>query len=534
MQSFTPQKLSGDILLVLDRSNSMREATPTGTKWSDMTGALGSVLKDTAGQVHWGLQMYPESDERACVVVGPQVAIDATQSAQAVLGDVLSTAPTGDGTPTSDALAAAAGYLMSVPDGAAKYILLATDGEPNCGASPDPSLSDADATVATVQRLAQMGISTFVIGVSNDSTSGATLSRLAQAGGEARQGMTAYFPTDNAMDLEAAMAVVARQVAQCTFNLDPAPPLGDTISLTVGTRAFPRDQAHMGDGWDFTNGGRAIALFGAACDAVQAGQPIAAQYVCGDGSMCDPSTNQCVKATVGSAGATGSAGTTGSAGATGSAGMTGSAGATGSAGTTGSAGMTGSAGVTGSAGTTGSAGATGVLGTMCHYNAQCGTGGICMNGMCMPHCTADVQCGTGDICQNGNCAPNPAPTTQCTFNADCGAGRSCINATCHASCMQNSDCTNPADICDHNLCQPNWHRVPTCTTNAQCTGGMACVDSVCRTQCWSNADCAGSASGNTCFTGYCFTPNQAHPQCFTGADCSGGNACVDATCGPLR
>jgi hypothetical protein len=510
--SFTPRHTTGEILLVLDRSNSMRNPTTTGTKWTDLVGSLQQVLTTTS-QVKWGLELFPASDEQACTIGSVDIApADGTTSS--ILSEIAMRTPTGSGTPTREAVKAASQYLGGRDDGAKKYILLATDGEPNCsvGAS-DENASDATAAVAAVASASQLGVSTFVIGVSISPESDQTLSQLAQAGGTARTGTIAYFPSSNSHDLEAALEVVARQIALCTFDLDPAPPVGDTIQLSVGGRPFTRNQSHRGDGWDFTNGGKSIALYGAACDAVQAGGNITAQYVCGAGSTCNTSTNQCVPNPTGTGGA-GGGGDGGAGGGIGGYGGTGGAG-----------GGTGGAG-----GGTGGAGGSPGIGDMCHYNAQCGVGGICTDGMCSPPCTSSTQCGTGAVCLSGNCVPNPNPTPQCTFNTDCGANGTCINATCHSNCTTNADCSNPADICDHGICQPNWHRVPSCTSNAQCTGGMACVDGICRTPCWADADCSASSSGPVCHTGYCFTANQANPQCFMSVDCGANHVCVDATC----
>jgi hypothetical protein len=503
--SFTPRHVDGDLLLVLDRSRSMSDRTPTGTKWTDLTGALDSVLTDTT-EIKWGLSVFPASDTQACTVAMVETP-PTSGSAGALSARIRQFSPTGAGTPTRNAVTAAGQFMSHMTDGARKYLLLATDGEPNCAdGARDPNASDATATVATVGQLEQSGVSTFVVGVAADATADATLSSLARAGGEARQATVAYFPTTNARELETSLGVVARQVALCTFDLNPAPPVGDTISLAVGARPFPRNQAHTGDGWDFTNAGKSIALYGAACDAVQGGGAITAQYVCGTGSMCDGSTNRCVAIPGGGTGGTGGGGTGGVGGLGGEGGSSGG----------------GGGGAGGSSG--------GTPGGMCRYNAQCGPGGICDGGMCMPACTSASDCGTGDACVAGHCMTNPNPPNQCTFNTDCTGGALCINQTCHPTCTTDANCTNPHDMCDHGVCQPDWRRIPSCTSNAQCAGGMACVDGVCRTPCWMASDCASSSSGSVCATGYCMRPNEASPQCFLNGDCGAGHNCVDATC----
>src|SRR5581483_11031599 len=76
--------------------------------------------------------------------------------------------PEGDGTPTAAAIQVATSYLMSRSSTAPKYLLLVTDGEPNCGGNPpavaDTTQAQTDA-VNAVSAAAQAGVHTFVIGV---------------------------------------------------------------------------------------------------------------------------------------------------------------------------------------------------------------------------------------------------------------------------------------------------------------------------------------------------------------------------------
>src|SRR5438094_173159 len=66
-------------------------------------------------------------------------------------------------TPTTAAIDAAVNYLSGAidSDGHPKYILLATDGEPNCGSGAD----DNAAAEQAVANAATKGIHTFVVGI---------------------------------------------------------------------------------------------------------------------------------------------------------------------------------------------------------------------------------------------------------------------------------------------------------------------------------------------------------------------------------
>jgi hypothetical protein len=293
MAAFQPTRTSGEIILVLDRSNSMRESTATGTKWTDLTQSIDSVLT-RRGEVAWGLTLFPASDERACVTAPLSIA-PAVGTAAAISSGIRVATPTGSGTPTRAAVLQAGREILDSGRPTRKYLLLATDGEPNCtpGAT-DQAGVDVAGTTTAIRSLSEQGLTTFVLGVAVHGTSADALTSMAQAGGHARQAATAYYTASDAPALEAALDEVARQVALCTFDLTPPPPAGTTLTLSIGGRSFARNPGHVGDGWDVTSAGKAIELYGAACDAIQAGGAVTVGYGCGKGTQCDSAAMACL------------------------------------------------------------------------------------------------------------------------------------------------------------------------------------------------------------------------------------------------
>jgi hypothetical protein len=283
------------MVLLLDRSNSMRDLTPTGTKWTDLTGSIASVLSRRS-EVAWGLSLFPASDKLACVVSSIGVT-PAVGTAANISSMIQGATPTGSGTPTRAAVQQVGGEILGAGRPTRKYVLLATDGEPNCSpgsVGPAQNLTDISGAAQSVRALAEAGATTFVLGVAVRPDAASALATLAQAGGHARQGMTPYYTAGDATELETALDEVARQVALCTFELSPAPPAGSALSLSIGGQAFARNVTHVGDGWDVTGAGRAIELYGAACDAIQGGGTIQISYGCGAGTMCDAAAMACV------------------------------------------------------------------------------------------------------------------------------------------------------------------------------------------------------------------------------------------------
>jgi hypothetical protein len=287
------------MVLLVDRSNSMRDPTPTGTKWTDLTGSIESVLGKRS-EVAWGLSLFPGSDRLACVLA-PISVTPAAGTAPLISSMIQGATPTGSGTPTRAAVQQVGNEVLGAGRPTRKYLLLATDGEPNCtpgSAGNAQDLADINGAAQAVRTLAEAGASTFVLGVAAGPESAAALTAMAQAGGHARQGMTPYYTASDASELESALAEVARQVALCTFDLAPPPPAGSALSLSIGGQVFARNVTHVGNGWDVTGAGRAIELYGAACDAIQGGGAIQISYGCGAGTMCDSTAMACVPAGV--------------------------------------------------------------------------------------------------------------------------------------------------------------------------------------------------------------------------------------------
>ena len=108
---------------------------------------------------------------------------------------------------TRDAVTTGAAYLAGVKDNNPKYILLATDGLPNCPTGcaamsrPNSACTQTDnpsedqaATQAIADALNNFHIKTFVIGVGNVATAQNTLNQFAMAGGLPQSGAaTSYY-----------------------------------------------------------------------------------------------------------------------------------------------------------------------------------------------------------------------------------------------------------------------------------------------------------------------------------------------------
>jgi hypothetical protein len=279
------------MLLVIDMSGSMNDkptATATQTKWDQMKLALSGTLKDQAKNIDFGLELFPYSGDAANPGVGdgsdpitscnvpsgsnPNIAIAVgiapglTHVNEEILPVLQNSTPAG-GTPTTKALQQAYAYFA---DGGgkglngSKWVLLATDGAPNCnldlscekeactqnidckcGNGCDTALNccasstsnnygyiclDNEAVVSQITKLNAAGIKTFVVGIPGSEKFTSTLNAMADAGGMPKQNdpngdrYYAVSAANSLQDLQQAFSTITTQlVKECDIPLTESP-----------------------------------------------------------------------------------------------------------------------------------------------------------------------------------------------------------------------------------------------------------------------------------------------------------------------
>jgi hypothetical protein len=280
LQQYGLQNVPPDLLIVLDKSGSMKEkadsmcrntmAMRCPTKWPEMTSAINMVVGQTQTTIRWGLKMFPDGDNgnQTCGAMGPPDVAVAANTGAAIMAAIAANPPNMGATPTNDAVTTGAAYLTALPDPNPKYILLATDGKPNC-AGGDPGTDDAAGAIAAVTNAAKAGIPVFVVGVGDVTTAIDTLNMMAVGGGRPRNDpMTKYYPVTNSADLVSVLTMIGGQIATCTFGLGKAPPDPNNIGVYGDGKKILRDTTHA-NGWDYGAGMTSVELFGATCDAVK-------------------------------------------------------------------------------------------------------------------------------------------------------------------------------------------------------------------------------------------------------------------------
>jgi hypothetical protein len=286
--------LPPDILIVQDKSGSMNQLADgtscgnmcaTTGKWAQMTAAIKSVTAMTDTTVNWGLKFFATSNSGCTVNNGAEVPV-APMSAGAIATAINGAAP-GSSTPTRAAMDAAVAYMKTLTDMNPKYILLATDGLPNCAANGGNNADDSPAAIASVMAAATAGFPTFVVGIGS-TMADATLTSMANAGGVPQVGgATTFYQVNDTAQLETALGAILGVASSCVFNIGTAPNSSTSVnSINVfGSDGTTNTQiAHDAtNGYEYSNADHTqITLYGTACDAVTSGayKSVSVTFIC--------------------------------------------------------------------------------------------------------------------------------------------------------------------------------------------------------------------------------------------------------------
>ncbi|MGI5864199.1 MAG: vWA domain-containing protein [Myxococcales bacterium] len=281
----TGKMLPPYIMLVVDKSGSMLDPAFSGSttsKWDDLLSAFSDpangFLPKSGGLARFGLALYPSA--AGCDPGAVSVSLNADHSnVDTIITQLEAVAPEG-GTPTALTLQNAAedAALVNEEPGRLRFVMLLTDGLPNCNPSPEnqarcdacnanhavcrdlsqngcmptygtdpeepcdlwaaPKGSDCldeQGTADVIATLRKSGIETFVIGFGDDfgGDGHRVLNRAAEAGGRAREGEAKYFKAANKEELIKALEKIIEETQQCTFVIDPAPTSEDIFQVVL-------------------------------------------------------------------------------------------------------------------------------------------------------------------------------------------------------------------------------------------------------------------------------------------------------------
>jgi hypothetical protein len=323
-----------NVVVVLDKSGSMGKPGlgSTTSKWDATKVALSAALNRARLTINFGLDLFPRADvtsactgEACCqtaaladppaVPVGP-----GTDTVPQIAAALNATAPSG-GTPMAAALSRALDYYTT-GDGrnlvGDKYVLLVTDGGPNCDTAavpvcdavhctrnldPDPNCNQAtnccstsalavncldDVSVNTeIQLLAQSGIPTIVVGIPGSDPYVEYLNQFAQTGGMPQPGgSTAYYAVAESAGAsglaDTVSSILADLVRACVITYSMPPDDPELVNVLVDCTLVPREPT-IGDAsyWTLDLTAMTITLGGPICGHILNGDVNRVDYVLG-------------------------------------------------------------------------------------------------------------------------------------------------------------------------------------------------------------------------------------------------------------
>lgn len=289
------QVLPPDIMIVMDRSMSMTDdenGQPcagsndttgfgncgTNSKWYKTIEALKSVVSATQREVNWGMFWLGDEPKQCGASKTPVVPITPRESYAPIQQALEGNAFAGKlGTPTALAVNNALAYMKTLDDPNPKYLLLATDGEPNCAGGKLDSVDTKGATDA-VASAAAAGMPTFVVGIATTSSKTASplLDSMAVAGGRAQSGAaTQYYAVSDTETLETALKQILAMASSCAISLQNVPTGEYEMAISAEDESgqavlVPESDS---DGWIYSDSTskESITFVGGACEKLKKG-----------------------------------------------------------------------------------------------------------------------------------------------------------------------------------------------------------------------------------------------------------------------
>jgi hypothetical protein len=279
----TPQ--SPKVMVVLDRSDGMTGRFADSTPLAAARDALDQYSTRYQSVVWFGYSDFPGTmpcGAQACCIgsnfiqPGPKLQSFSMALHACDVGQTCAT-PTGSQRPTLQALSSIATFTFNQSDPLGRYVLLITNGRPDCASSgPGPgSCGDGGNTVNAVTQLWGKNVLTYLVAPGQpDQETMQCLRDLAVAGGTISQ--PSYFhASQDPPDLNGEIGDIIREIARDACTLDSEGMRIDPTEAALVWKDMQSVPRGGNSGWDITDNGYSITLRGQWCDQLVSDGPTA-------------------------------------------------------------------------------------------------------------------------------------------------------------------------------------------------------------------------------------------------------------------
>ena len=216
------------LVFLVDQSGSMNEDFGGDTRWNVITDVLinpqTGIVPQYQDGIRLGMTLYTSVSGNTmggeCPIL---IEVDPAISNFPAIESTMSMAQPVQDTPTGESLDVVWQKLDALDKPGRKYIVLATDGEPDTCANPDSSPGAQAESVAAADAAFAAGIETFIISVGSD-VSAAHLQDMANAGQGVQPGDpdVPYYQALDQVALDQAFDEILASVRSCQLDLDDA------------------------------------------------------------------------------------------------------------------------------------------------------------------------------------------------------------------------------------------------------------------------------------------------------------------------
>jgi von Willebrand factor type A domain len=269
--AFTAKAVTPSILLVIDRSGSMREnfGNPPAEKWSSVRTSLvdnaNGVVSQLETKAYFGAMIYDTTNQEC-----PRLtSVSRSLTNAAAIRTALGTPPTADAsTPTAKSILAATASFAAIPPpaGSPPIIVVATDGAPkNCAGEMNTPEQNV---VAAAKAAYAAGIRVIPLSVASGTTTENHLQDVANAGSGVQMGQpnAKLYKGNSPAELKAAFDAIIGGAVSCDLTVNASvtqeQAAGAIIRLNGRTLTFGTEWELIGD--------RTIRILGASCTEMKA------------------------------------------------------------------------------------------------------------------------------------------------------------------------------------------------------------------------------------------------------------------------